>query len=65
MHVISTDDGSATVSLSGPELSLLNNALNETLEAVADDELAARVGASGDAVRALLGEVRDTLSALG
>ena len=46
----------ATITLSGMELMILNNALNETIDALGDDEgeFQTRVGVTIDEVRALL-----------
>lgn len=63
MRVISSDDDGTTVALSAGELATLANAINETLEAVDEAELGARVGASGDDLRLLQGELRDALDA--
>ncbi len=64
MQLISTETGAAVVSLSADELVLLNNALNETLEAVDEEEFDTRVGGSIAEVIALLGQVRSALDAL-
>jgi cell division septum initiation protein DivIVA len=51
----------ADVHLSVQELRILNNAMNETLEAVDEQEFDTRVGASTDEVSALLDDVHNLL----
>jgi hypothetical protein len=57
----------ATVTFSAEELRILNNAMNEALEALAadEDEFSARMGASVPEVKALLASVNRLVRALG
>jgi len=51
-------DESVTLRLTRNELGILNNCLNEALEALDDDEFSVRVGASASEVEELLTEFR-------
>jgi hypothetical protein len=64
MRVISSGPNGATVECSADELRLLNNAMNETLEALDDDEFETRVGAGRDAMTSLLDEVHSLVVSL-
>lgn len=57
----------ATITLSGTELMILNNALNETLEALGDDpgEFETRVGATMEEVEALLDSINPLAQQVG
>lgn len=59
MQIEAIDDHRLTVSLSANEVRILNNALNEALEALGanPDELATRMGANRDEIRSLLDAV--------
>jgi hypothetical protein len=58
MRIISSDSSGASVQLSSSELRMLNNAMNETLEALDnDDEFSTRVGAERSEMSSLLDEV--------
>ena len=57
MKVLSTHSGDVTLQLSREEVALLNNALNETLEALEEWELGTRLGAPREAVERLLEEL--------
>ncbi|MDT4905636.1 MAG: hypothetical protein QOH52_3652 [Pseudonocardiales bacterium] len=58
MRIISSDSSGASVQLSASELRMLNNAMNETLEALDnDDEFSTRVGAERSEMSSLLDEL--------
>jgi hypothetical protein len=57
MKIISTDTAGVTVQFTADELRMLNNAMNETLEALDDDEFSTRVGAERAEMSTLLDEV--------
>ncbi|MCW2595943.1 MAG: hypothetical protein QOJ37_3141 [Pseudonocardiales bacterium] len=58
MRIISSDSSGASVQLSSSELRMLNNAMNETLEALDnDDEFSTRVGAERSEMSSLLDEL--------
>ena len=59
------DSGEVLVAVGVPELVLLANAINETLEAVDEDEFHARVGATRDEAEALHGKIAAILSSAG
>ncbi|WP_372728403.1 hypothetical protein [Nocardioides sp.] len=64
MQINSTDATQATVTLTDAELRLLNNAMNEALEALDDDEFETRVGAERSEMQALLSEVNALIKSL-
>jgi hypothetical protein len=62
MRIISSDSSGASVQLSASELRMLNNAMNETLEALDnDDEFSTRVGAERSEMSSLLDELHKLL----
>lgn len=56
-------DGSFVLTMTRDELRIVNNSVNETLEALDDDEYSTRVGATRDEARALRREFRVCTSA--
>ena len=68
MKVVSVENGTARLEFSVAELVILNNAMNETLNEVDEEEFSTRVGAEPADVQHLLNEVRaayQTLAANG
>jgi len=61
MQVLQQDSRGATVSLTQEDLRIINNALNETCEFIAEWEFATRVGAQRDEALALLEQVNKLL----
>ena len=57
MKVISTAEGESTLTLTTIELVLLNNAVNESLQALPDWEYPIRVGVTKDEARTLLDQL--------
>lgn len=59
MKITQTSASEATITLTGVEIRILNNALNETLEALSSDsdEFETRVGATIAEVEALLAAI--------
>ncbi len=64
MNILSLESGTARLELTEHELVIVNNALNETLNAIDDDEFDTRVGATTGEVDALLSAVRGALRSL-
>ena len=67
MKIDSQSATGATITLSADELRILNNAMNEALEALAadEDEFSTRMGVSVAEVQALLGAVNKLVRSLG
>jgi hypothetical protein len=63
MRVVRVKDGEAVVELSGHELIILNNALNEVSNALDLAEFSTRMGAERDEALALLHQIGEAANA--
>jgi hypothetical protein len=64
LHISAISSDAALLSLSPIDLVLLNNAINETLNAVTDSELQTRTGCTGAEFKAALQVLQSALDQL-
>jgi hypothetical protein len=64
MRVVSTAEDEATVTISSNDLAFFQSAINETMEALSDNEIEIRTGATMERAQAFIDEIKDIRDAI-